>query len=286
MKLSLLHGLAMLGALAPVLSAEEPAGLAGQSESAAIDPAAEIARYGSDDWKLVWSDEFDREGLPDPQKWGYKKGLVRNKEKQFYTEARAENARVADGQLLITALREPWEGAQYTSASLTTQNQFTFTYGKIEIRAKVPPGRGVWPALWTLGANKPQVRWPGCGEIDLMEFVGFRPDKFFFNVHTRAFNHNKKNQKGTGVSSPDAWKDFHLFGLLWNRERLVWFMDGKPVFAFANDGGDVDHWPFDQPQFLIMNLAIGGSWGGIGGIDDSIFPATMKVDYVRIWSGK
>lgn len=270
--------------LFPVVAAAQ--GLGGKSEAGIADEAASVARYRSANWKPLWSDEFDQPGLPDAKKWGYEKGLVRNGEKQYYTEARPENANIAGGQLVITARREPWEGAEYTSASLTTKGKFDFTYGKIEIRAQVPKGKGMWPALWTLGANVPKAGWPGCGEIDIMEFVGFEPDRVHFTVHTKAFNHQTKTQRGTRIPVKEAWKEFHTYGLLWSPERIEWFFDGKPVFAFTNDGQGPDHWPFDLPQYLIMNLAVGGSWGGQQGIDETMFPATFRIDYVRAWSGK
>jgi len=128
------------------------------------------------DWKLVWSDEFDRPGLPDPAKWGYEKGFVRNQEKQYYTEARKENARVEGGMLIIESRREEYRNAHYTSASLTTQGTASWTYGRMEMRAKLPTGRGIWPAFWMLGINESQVGWPACGEIDIMELVGFHPE--------------------------------------------------------------------------------------------------------------
>lgn len=248
-----------------------------------LDAGHDATPFNSQDWKLVWSDEFDQAGLPDPTKWDYETGLIRNQEKQFYTRNRAENASVSNGQLVITALKESWKGADYTSASLITLGKFSFTYGKVEIRAKVPAGRGVWPAIWTLGQNKNKVGWPQCGEIDLMEFVGMQPDLLHFNVHTKAFNHAIKTNKGTRLLVPEAWRDFHTYGLVWTPQQLDWYLDNKHVFTFANDGQGPDHWPFDFPQYLLLNLAIGGSWGGSKGIDDTIFPATYLIDYVRVY---
>ncbi len=263
---------------------EAPAGLGGQTAPGVVDPAASLKAYEASDWRLIWSDEFDRDGRPDPAKWTYEHGLVRNREAQFFTRDRPENARVAEGHLIITARKEPWENASYTSASLTTQGSFAFTYGKVEIRARVPAGRGTWPALWTLGTNITTAGWPACGEIDLMEFVGMTPDTFHFTVHTKAFNHSKRTQKGANIAEADAAADFHRYGIIWSPERIDWFFDGRPVFSFANTGKGPDEWPFDSPQYLIMNLAIGGAWGGMKGIDDTIFPAEFRIDYVRAWS--
>jgi beta-glucanase (GH16 family) len=259
-------------------------GLGASGNRPPADPAEARARYLAPDWTPVWSDEFDRPGRPDPARWGYEHGLVRNKEAQFYTVDRPENVRVEDGCLIITARKEAWEGAEITSASLTTKDRFSFTYGKVEIRARVPTGRGVWPALWTLGCKRPGISWPACGEIDIMEYVGMDPDLFHFTVHTGAFNHVLHTQRGSRIRTPAPWKDFHTFGVIWTPAALEWFCDGEPVFAFANDGQGPAHWPFDQPHFLLMNLAIGGAWGGMKGIDESIFPAEFRIDYVRVWS--
>ena len=245
--------------------------------------AAASLRYTSPDWVPTWSDDFETPGRPDPAKWTYEHGLVRNGEAQFYTRDRAENARVADGHLIITARKDPWEKSSYTSASLTTLDRFSFTCGKLEIRARVPKGRGTWPALWTLGANQNGPGWPACGEIDLMEYVGMIPDRLHFTVHTRAFNHTKGTQKGSNFTLAEPWKEFHRYGLIWTPERLEWFFDGQLVFSFANTGKGPDEWPFDSPQYLLMNLAIGGGWGGQKGIDDALFPAEFRIDYVRVW---
>jgi len=248
----------------------------------ADDPEA-TARYGASSWRLLWNEEFDQAGALDPAKWDYERGLVRNKEAQFYTADRRENARVEDGQLVITARREPWQGSAYTSASVITRGKFSFCYGKLEIRAKIPTGRGTWPALWLLGDAKPKVGWPRCGEIDLMENVGFDPAKVHFTVHTGAFNHVKKTAKGRAIDVPRVQEDFHVYGLVWTKERLEFFFDGRKVHEFANDGQGPDHWPFDAPCYLLMNLAIGGAWGGQKGIDDAIFPVEFRIDYVRVW---
>lgn len=271
--------LMLLPALAAALAAE-PAGLGGKAAPGVADPAASLAAYEAPEWQLAWSDEFDREGRPDPTKWTYEHGLVRNGEAQFYTRDRPENARVADGQLIITARKEPWKNAKYISASLTTQGKFSFTYGKLEIRARVPAGRGTWPALWTLGEN---ADWPRCGEIDLMEYVGMIPEKLHFTVHTEAFNHVKKTQKGTNIDISKPWTEFYRFGLIWTADKLEWFLDGELVFTFVNSGQGVTEWPFDAPQYLIMNLAMGGGWGGQKGIDDTCLPAEFVIDYVRVW---
>lgn len=263
------------GAAAPTLGAAETA--------AWTDGAEAAARYADPRWELAWADEFDGTGLPDVAKWRQESGLVRNREAQFYTVGRLENLAQRDGYLVLTARREPWEGAAYTSASVRTDGRFTMRYGKIEFRAKVPTGRGVWPALWMMGLDPEGRRWPVGGEIDLMEFVGWQPDRFHFTVHTEAFNHVKRTHRGTfrQLARPEA--EFHRFGLIWTPERLEWFFDGEKVFEFRNTGGGRAEWPFDNPHFLLINLAIGGAWGGAKGIDDAIFPVEFLVDYVRVW---
>ncbi|MDR3246305.1 MAG: glycoside hydrolase family 16 protein, partial [Prevotellaceae bacterium] len=126
-------------------------------------------------WELIWSDEFNYSGLPNSRKWNYEEGFVRNREAQYYTKARLENAKVENGELVITARKEAYDAASYTSASINTRGKFEFQGGRIEVRAKLPEGRGVWPAIWTLGTNINKVGWPVCGEIDIMEFVGYEP---------------------------------------------------------------------------------------------------------------
>ncbi len=230
---------------------------------------------------LVWQDEFEGQGLPDPTRWDYEVGLVRNNERQYYTRARSENARVEGGMLIIEARREPYEGAAYTSASLTSKA--SWTYGRIEVRARLPKGRGTWPAIWTLGTNIRQVGWPTCGEIDIMEHVGFDPGRIHANIHTKAYNHVQGTNKGSSivVSRPD--EEFHVYSATWTPDRIEFFVDGQRYFAFDKEAGGEAVWPYDKPQYLILNLAIGGSWGGQQGIDDGAFPARYVIDYVRVY---
>ncbi len=254
------------------------------------------------DWKLVWSDEFDKPGQPDPAKWNYEEGFIRNNEAQYYTRARPENARVENGMLIIEARKERFansryqpgapessrggrgrEFAEYTSASLTTRGKASWTYGRIEVRAKLPPGRGTWPAIWMLGTNTAQVGWPAGGEIDLMEFVGFDPGLIHANVHTKKYNHVKNNGKGSQIHTADACEAFHVYALEWNAERLDFFVDNQKYFTYSNEGSGTDAWPFDKDQYLILNLAIGGAWGGAKGIDERCFPQRYYIDYVRVY---
>ena len=275
-------GLAM-ALVSPVLGVEPTDTLGGSSKVEFPDRVKLKEAYEASYWKMLWADEFETSGLPDPGKWGYEEGMLRNREEQYYCRDRRENARVESGHLIITARQEKWKKAGVTSASLITLGKFDFLYGKLEIRAKLPKGRGTWPALWLMGSNSEKAGWPLCGEIDLMEFVGFQPDVVHFTVHTEAFNHSRQNQRGTVIDVKDLCEDFHRYGLLWTEEELVWFFDGEPVFRYANAGAGVSQWPFDHPAYLLMNLAIGGAWGGREGVDTAIFPSDFLVDYVRVW---
>lgn len=264
----------------------------------AILPAA------AGDWKLVWSDEFDKPGLPDPAKWNYEEGFIRNNEAQYYTRARAENASVQNGMLVIEARKERFanpryqpgaqekrggrgrEFADYTSASLTTRGKASWTYGRIEVRAKLPPGRGTWPAIWMLGTNAAQVGWPACGEIDIMEFVGFDPGIVHANIHTKEYNHMKKTGKGSQLAVPDASDAFHVYAVEWDARQMDFFVDDHKYFTYSNEGSGTDAWPYDKDEYLILNLAIGGAWGGAKGIDETCFPQKYYIDYVRVYSGR
>ena len=249
-------------------------------------------------WKLVWADEFNQSGLPDHASWGYETGFVRNNEAQYYTKDRSENARVEDGCLVIEARKEQFknrgfdpaadtndwqssrEFAAYTSASLTSKK--SWTYGRIEVRAKLPSGRGVWPAIWMVGNNISSVGWPQCGEIDIMEMVGFKPDMIYGHIHSLE-SITKKIKDGTGIKVPGASDDFHVYGIEWDTNQISVFVDNHNYYTCHKTNGTEASWPFDKPQYLILNLAIGGAWGGRKGIDDSIFPQRFYIDYVRVY---
>ncbi len=242
-----------------------------------------VASTVASGWKLVWADEFDKPGLPDPAKWNYETGFVRNHEAQYYTDARLENARVEDGCLVIEARKEPFKGAAYTSASLTTRERVSWKYGRIEIRAKLPSGRGVWPAIWMLGTNITDVGWPACGEIDIMEMVGFKPDMIYGHIHTSESVTTKHVKDGTGIKVPGASDGFHVYAIEWDTDKMDFFVDDKKYYTYHNPYTGGDAWPFDKDQYLILNLAIGGAWGGQKGIDDAIFPQKFYIDYVRVY---
>lgn len=245
-------------------------------------------------FELVWSDEFDTPGLPDPAKWKYdtfrnKEGWFNN-EKQYYAAGRLENSRVENGKLIIQAHEEDlsssglsdWGGQEYSSARLITQGLGDWTYGFFEIRANLPCGRGTWPAIWMLPSD-PEVVWPAGGEIDIMEHVGFEPGVIHHSIHTTAFNLSRGTQKTSKHEVPTACDAMHKYQLLWAPEMLLFAVDDQPRFLFQKESAKQTRWPFDKPQHLLLNVAVGGTWGGQKGIDPAAFPARMEVDYVRVY---
>ena len=262
---------------------------------AAVAAAAEPEMAPPPGATLVWSDEFSRPGLPDESKWGYDTAFNRrgwhNDEKQYYSARRKKNARVAGGRLIIEARHEPKAAARlpdhggqaYTSARLVSQGKASWTYGFFEARAKIPCGRGTWPAIWTLADRNP-MQWPDDGEIDIMEHVGHDPGVIHQSVHTRAFNHVQGTHKTATRKIDNACGAFHTYQLDWTADRIRMGIDGETVFTFVKQAGaGKAEWPFDGPQYLILNVAVGGSWGGAQGIDDKALPQRMEVDYVRVW---
>ncbi len=241
-------------------------------------------------WRQVWADEFDRPGRPDPAKWSYEVGGHGwgNRELQYYTEARRENARVENGLLIIEARREPFQGKSYTSARLTSRQ--AWTRGRIEVRAKVPRGRGTWPAIWMLPLTGTYGNggWPDNGEIDIMEHVGFDPGVIHAAVHTRAYNHVDRTQRSARTTVDTAQEQFHDYILQWTRRGITVSVDRIRYFTFdderlKNPRADWRHWPFDRDFRILLNIAVGGNWGGQKGVDDSIWPQRLEIDYVRVF---
>jgi beta-glucanase (GH16 family) len=244
-------------------------------------PAAAPAHY-----VLAWSDEFDTTGQPDARKWvaDTERNAAGwyNNELQYYASGRLENAQVRDGRLVITARREElrtapdWGGQRYTSARLITRGLAEWTYGFFEVRARMPCGVGTWPAIWTLGSGG---RWPQDGELDILEHTGRNPEHVFSTVHTAAASGG--NGRGAGRTLATACSAFHNYQMHWTPERIVFSVDGLEHFRYLNSGPGGAAWPFDAPQFLILNIAIGGDLGGP--VDDTIFPVQMLVEHVRVW---
>lgn len=232
----------------------------------------------------VWADEFTTNGLPDATKWGYDIGGNGwgNNELQYYTNS-LNNAKVEDGSLVITAIKEPINGKNYSSARLVTKNKGDFLYGRFEIRAKLPAGRGTWPAIWMLPTDWAYGDWPKSGEIDIMEHVGYDLNKVHVTVHTQAYNHSIGTQKGTHMIVPTATTEFHKYRVDWTPYAVRGYIDDQLMFTFINEGKGSAAWPFDKRFHLLLNLAVGGNWGGAQGVDDTIFPKAMEVDYVRVY---
>ncbi|MFM1879000.1 MAG: hypothetical protein RLZZ241_1866 [Bacteroidota bacterium] len=233
---------------------------------------------------LVWHDEFDGNTL-DLEKWSFEYGNHGwgNNEWQDYTDIGTTS--VSDGTLKIKA--DKISEGQYTSARLNSRQ--AFTYGKIEVRAKIPEnkGNGLWPAVWMLGSNIGTAGWPACGEIDLMEYVSYAPDQVHFSLHSTANNHKQGTQITSGpVNLQTAEEEFHIYGLLWTRDSLQFYLDSpdniKLVFIRPL-ATSASNWPFNQSFYFLLNMAIGGDWGGLQGVEEGIFPSVFEIDYVRVY---
>ena len=235
--------------------------------------------------KLVWSDEFNYLGLPDNTKWSYDTGGHGwgNNELQYYTLARSENARVEDGHLIIEARKETHEGQRFTSARLVSKNKGDWKYGRIEVKAKLPKGKGIWPAIWMLPTKWAYGGWPKSGEIDIMENVGYLPDSVFGSVHTGAFNHAIGTNKTGSVARKDLGDAFHVYAIEWTADEIRFYIDDEQYHKFENNKSSTDAWPFDQEFHLLLNMAVGGNWGGKYGVDENIFPQQLEIDYVRVY---
>ena len=233
--------------------------------------------------KLVWFDEFNYKGLPDSSKWSYEVGGNGwgNNEKQYYTKDDTANAVVKNGSLFITVRKDTTRN--YTSARLVTKNKGDWKDGRIEVRAKLPKGRGLWPAIWMLSTDWQYGGWPASGEIDIMEHVGYMPDSIFTSVHTKTFNHVIHTQKTKGFFVDEPYDKFHVYAIDWTKDEIKFYMDDIQQFSFQNTGKGFAEWPFDKRFHLLLNVAVGGNWGGKEGIDETVFPASMEVDYVRVF---
>ena len=243
-------------------------------------------------WKLAWSEEFDYTGLPNPKYWNYEVGFVRNTYSLYYTYADERTARVENGNLVLEAHYDPNSTLpngtvyQYTSGSIISKYKVDFLYGKLETRLKVPPGGGTWPAFWLKGSNFDEVGWPLCGEVDMMEFIGNSPDTLWSTFHMGGPNYPKDAEWSVGgtLTTKNASSIYHNYTFIWSNTSASMYIDNKFAVKYdrpAND--DIRTWPYDVPLYLLINFAIGGSWGGQ--VDNKIFDSEVKyyVDYIRYY---
>ena len=238
-------------------------------------------------WVCIWADEFEGDEI-DRSKWNFETGGHGwgNNELQYYRE---ENASIVDGKLVITAKNESFGGRQYTSARMTTKYRGDFRYARIVVSAKMPSGVGTWPAIWMMPTMNRYGTWPNSGEIDIMEYVGYDPDVIHTTIHTAKFNHNIGTQLGYSKRIQNAETEFHEYEIIWSPGRIESFVNGERYGQFAYSAAfnqDVDYdraFPFDQLFYIILNVAVGGNWGGREGVDPEAFPTSMEVDYVRVY---
>lgn len=225
----------------------------------------------------IWADEFDVDGAPNTSKWGYDLGAGGwgNNEPQYYTN-RTENAIVQGGLLKIITKKESYLGSNYTSARLKTSGKFSFKYGKVEFRAKMPSGGGTWPALWMLGDNIGTVGWPACGEIDIMEHLGNQLNKIYATLHYSGHSGGSGDSSTTLISN--AATEFHIYTLDWRADYIKFYVDNQ-LFKTVTNSASL---PFNQNFFLIVNCAIGGNFGGT--IDPNFVSSTFEIDYVRVYN--
>ncbi len=251
---------------------------------------SEASALENEDYTLVWSDEFDYSGFPDSTKWRYdtegNEAGWGNNEAQFYTDRRIENAQVENGILKIKALKENYKNKQYTSARLVSKTEWQ--YGRFEIKAKLPPGRGTWAAIWMMpgGWSFNDGNWPNIGEFDIMEHVGYDPGVIHASAHSKDYQWQIGTQKTDTIHVKNATSDFHTYTWEWTPEIVKAFVDNKPFFEYENEGLGETKWPYEKPFYLILNLAVGGEWGNVQGIDDSVFPQSFEIDYVRVYQKK
>ncbi len=258
-------------------------GLFPVSHAENADPEYDI---GSLSYELVWADEFDTDGLPDPSRWAFNTGGGGwgNGELQYYMPK--GNASIENGVLIIEARKEKRGNCSYSSARMLTRKVVDWLYCKIEVRAKLPSGKGTWPAIWMLPTDFAYGDWPASGEIDIMEHVGYDPDVIVQTIHTKKTHGDSASSHSAAV--PGVREEFHTYGMEWLPDRIIFSVDGKETYVYEKpETGEGDRpsdtWPFDQRMHLILNLAFGGTWGGAMGIDEGCLPARFEVDYVRVY---
>lgn len=258
-----------------------------------------------DDWLMIWNDEFEYSGAPNEDKWNYDIWPAKkvNDEDQTYTD-KLKNVRVENGLLVIEAHRENYNNAKFTSGRIHTAGKADLFYGRVEVKAKLPAGQGTWPAIWMLPSdpfryaegcdkgtdwqgNDNCSAWPNSGEIDIMEHVGYDMNRVHGTVHTKAYYWVNGEQRKSSVSADNVDQEFHIYAMQWSPDRIDVFYDDSLYFTYLNQGQGWEAWPYDHPFHLILNVAVGGGWGGAGGpTDEKAFPTKMLVDYVRMYKRK
>lgn len=247
--------------------------------------ASIVASTQSSTLTLLWADEFDYIGLPDSTKWGYDVGGHGwgNDELQYYTDKRIENSHVENGVLTIEAIQETYETNDYTSARLVTRGKGDWTFGRYEVRAKLPYGNGTWAAIWMLPTDWAYGGWPESGEIDIMEHVGYDMGNIHASTHSLDYNFQTGGNPTSTLYTNNVETEFHTYAIEWYPDRIEAFVDDVLYFTSSNNGTGWESWPFDKPFHVILNIAVGGNWGGAAGVDPNIWPQKMEVDYVRVY---
>ncbi|QYA27224.1 glycoside hydrolase family 16 protein [Gramella sp. MT6] len=250
----------------------------------------------SQNYKLIWKDDFNYSGKPDPEKWNYETGFVRNLEKQIYTK-RKKNVRIQNGNLELITLNEDYKNksydayirnyrfntpyAEFTSGSINTKGKFEFKYGRIDVCAKLPLGKGLWPAIWMLGSNFNEVAYPEAGEIDIMEYVGIEPNEIHGTVHFPE-NYSRKLRSDGGIKKlKDLSEKFHVYSVDWSKDKIDLLVDNEVYHSFEVEEAGSENNPFRKPFYLILNLALGGKWAGK--VDEEVLPQKFLIDYVRVY---
>lgn len=232
------------------------------------------------DKKLVWEENFNGKTI-NPAVWNFELGDGcpnlcgwGNNERQQYTNS---NHELKNGKLVIYAKKD---GDRYSATRITTAGKKEFQYGRIEARAKLPIGKGIWPAFWMLGSNIQQVGWPKCGEIDILEYVGKEPHKVFTSLHTEESHGNTINTKKTTIANIE--EGYHVYAIDWDKDKIAFWIDKELVYTFQPENKTEQNWPYNHPFYFLLNVAIGGNFGGPD-VDDTIFPQTFSIDYIRVY---